>query len=719
MSRTKRIINIIVISIIAAAMLAASVIAATTRTLGSEELSEAVTSSAAGLTAEYPDLTQALWIGLDEGQMTVQSDGKELSAEETDQYDLSFDGTTLEIKQAGTYVLSGSLKGNIAVSSSKKEEVVLVLNGLMVENETAAAIEVKKTGSLVICLAEGTGNVFTAGEQADIDENSAQKAQDASGGALYSKADTVITGSGSLAVNGYINNGIQVTKCLTVESGNLYVNAVNNGIKVKDTFTMNGGNITVLAGNDAVHVEQEAVEAADGVIDETTGEVLQEAQEAEEAAGTVVINDGQLTVNSYGDAIQALLSLTVNRGTLSLKTEGEYADAENQAEAGWGESRGWDFDNSQETGPSEKGLKCDGTITINGGTFMINSVDDAIHSTEKLSILDGELTLSTGDDGIHSDKEIQISGGNVNIVTSYEGIEANQIRIFGGDIRILAADDGFNGNGGPESFGGPGGPGGSGGQAADTSDRITETPNLDISGGTIYVNSYGDGLDSNGNITVTGGYTVVDGPTNSANGAIDGGVENGGVISISNGTVFAGGASGMAESFGNASSQCSFRCILPASYAAGTEIKIYGPDGTELFAHTVQSGGNSIVFSSPELQDGESYTLCVGDQKYVIIQNGINTYVNALADGTTEEGSSQGGSGGGPGGGSRADGVKGVRPEAAEEADENRPAPGESPEGPSNGQQAPMAPGESPEGTGNGEQAPEAPADSQEETSQN
>ena len=208
---------------------------------------------------------------------------------------------------------------------------------------------------------------------------------------------------------------------------------------------------------------------------------------------------------------------------------------------------------------------------------------------------------------------------------------------------MISYDDGFNANGGADSFGGPGGgPGGSRGAQSNSQEAAEETaqdtPNLIINGGNIYVNAVGDGLDSNGNIMVTGGYTVVDGPTSSFNGPLDGGTENGGEILITGGTVFAGGASGMAETFDASSEQCSFLITFPGTYQKGMEILITAADGTELFRHTVASSGNSVVFSCPELVQGETYVLRVdaGDTvyDYELTMDQMSNHFRASSDGS-------------------------------------------------------------------------------------
>ena len=135
------------------------------------------------------------------------------------------------------------------------------------------------------------------------------------------------------------------------------------------------------------------------------------------------------------------------------------------------------------------------------------------------------------------------------------------------------------------------------------------------------------------------------------NGPLDGGTENGGVIRIQGGTLFAGGASGMAEGFASSSEQCSFLITFPLIYAEGTLITVSSPDGTELFRHTTASGGNSLVFSCPELVMGETCTLTVGEYVLEIPLDKMSNHLRVLEDGSVTVGTSGGGGGGGfPGG---------------------------------------------------------------------
>ena len=111
-----------------------------------------------------------------------------------------------------------------------------------------------------------------------------------------------------------------------------------------------------------------------------------------------------------------------------------------------------------------------------------------------------------------------IGGGTINVTKSNEGIEGAILEIAGGDISVVANDDGLNvsDGSGTESFG-PGGFGGFG-QNNSTSGNTADIYVL-ITGGRIVVDAQGDGIDANGALYVKGGEIYVTGPENNGNGA--------------------------------------------------------------------------------------------------------------------------------------------------------------------------------------------------------
>lgn len=569
-----------------------------------------------------------------DGSITLSPDG----STSTDA-SVRIDGQTVTITQAGTYQIAGTLDdGALIVESAENAKITLVLGGVSIKNSTGAAIQIATADDVAIGLAEGTTNVLQSGEEVDI--ATATESEEASGGALQSKADLKIKGKGSLTVLGYLNNGIHCTKDLKIKNGNISVTALGHGIKGKNSVTVSGGTVTVTSGKDGI------------TSDETENE----------GKGFVTIEDGEIIITSAGDGVSAETTLTVTGGVISIISGGGSANAQQKTDNmhDW-----WDFDNSasDDNSVSCKGLKAGKALVISGGSITIDAQDDALHTDGDMTISGGECILSTGDDGAHAALSLTVLDGKITVLTSYEGLEANQITLAGGDLDITATDDGINANGGSDGFsggfgggfgGGRGGMGGSfggrrndtnnhsgdmtppdgnapsgnpptmpGQDAADsttTDDTTDKQPVLLITGGKITVNADGDGLDSNGNLRVEGGDITINGPANGGNGALDIGTENGGAGVIAGGTLIALGASSMAENFGSTSTQCAF-LVTMNSFGAGETITITDSQGTVLYTGVTVKSANSVVFSSADLVVGETYTVTIGSTSATVTQS--------------------------------------------------------------------------------------------------
>lgn len=573
---------------------------------------------------------------LADGSITLSPDG----STSTDASVL-IDGQNVTITQEGTYQIAGTLDdGALIVESAENAKITLVLGGVSIKNTTGAAIQIGTADDVTIELAEGTTNVLQSGEEVDI--ATATEGEEASGGALQSKVDLKIKGKGSLTVLGYLNNGIHCTKDLKIKNGNISVTALGHGIKGKNSVTVSGGTVTVTSGKDGI------------TSDETENE----------EKGFVTIEDGEIIITSAGDGVSAETTLTVTGGVISIISGGGSANAQQKTEnmRDW-----WDFDNSasDDNSVSCKGLKAGKALVISGGSITIDAQDDALHTDGDMTISGGECILSTGDDGAHAALSLTVLGGKITVLTSYEGLEANQITLAGGELDITASDDGINANGGSDGFsggfgggfgGGRGGMGGSfggrrndtnkqsgdmtppddnapsgnpptmpGQDAADsatTDDTTDKQPVLLITGGKITVNADGDGLDSNGNLRVEGGDITINGPANGGNGALDIGTENGGAGVIAGGTLIALGTSSMAENFGSTSTQCAF-LVTMNSFGAGETITITDSQGTVLYTGVTVKSANSVVFSSPDLTVGETYTVTIGSNSATVTQSSM------------------------------------------------------------------------------------------------
>ena len=257
-------------------------------------------------------------------------------------------------------------------------------------------------------------------------------------------------------------------------------------------------------------------------------------------------------------------------------------------------------DTADSDSTSTKGIKADGKLYINGGTFTINSADDSVHSNSAVTINDGTYTLTTGDDGVHSDEALEINGGTITISESYEGLEGLTVTINDGDIDITSSDDGINAAGGTEEMG-------FGGMGNDsTEDTSTDEMWMEINGGYIHVLAGGDGLDSNGDLTINGGEVYIDGPSDNGNSAIDYGDRSD--CYINGGTVVAIGSSGMAEEISDDSDQQVMLVKLDSQKEAG-EVTLIDSDGNEIITYTALKAYDCVIISTKDLEAGQTYTL--------------------------------------------------------------------------------------------------------------
>ena len=168
------------------------------------------------------------------------------------------------------------------------------------------------------------------------------------------------------------------------------------------------------------------------------------------------------------------------------------------------------------------------SLTIRDLTLNIDApVNDAINAEQLLNVESGTLTIDAADDTIHCDLVLNIGadgtdGSTIDITNCCEGLEGAELNVCSGDITINASDDCLN---------------------AANSDLTDYDFTMTISGGTIDAySSAGDGFDSNGDLTITGGTVIVW----TANTADNEPLDADGTITVSGGTVLAaGGSSGM------------------------------------------------------------------------------------------------------------------------------------------------------------------------------
>lgn len=529
------------------------------------------------------------------------------------------EGETVTISQAGTYILSGTAtNGRIIVSADKTAEIKLIFNGVDITCADNAPLLVSKAKKVYIVLEDGTENVLTDSASYSLGEDDSN-----TDGAIFSKADLTINGSGTLTVNANYKHGIVSKDDLVITDGNINVTSASTAMEGKDSVKISGGTFNISAGTNGI--KSTNTEASD--------------------KGFISVTGGSFTLVANNDAFEAETVLSIEGGSFDITTGGGSANASmksdgtpnrnwqnNMGNGGGPNGMGRPDDNGNGTGDdppamptadstdttdststSAKALKAGNEVNISGGEFKIDSADDSVHSNGSIVVTGGNISAASGDDGMHASGNLTISDGTVDITKSYEGIEGSIVTIDGGTISVVSSDDGINCAGGSDT--------GSTDRMGADQFSAQEGVELNINGGTVTIDAEGDGLDSNGNFTIAGGTVYVCGPTNGGNGALD----YNGTATVTGGTLIACGAVGMEEGFGDNSTQYSVLHDLDSTVSANEKLTITDSDGKEILSFTHTKTWQSVVFTSADLKEGETYTITAGSQSETVTIDGIVT----------------------------------------------------------------------------------------------
>ncbi|MGA5450323.1 carbohydrate-binding domain-containing protein [Streptomyces umbrinus] len=471
-------------------------------------------------------------------------------------------GATVTITAGGTYRISGTLSDGQIVVNAPDQDVKLVLDGAKISHSSGAAIDVTEADEAVVILADGSANTLgDADSYADDVEANA---------ALHSAADLTVTGDGKLTVRGNGNDGIASTDGLVIASGTIVVDAVDDGIRGKDYLIVEGGSVTVTAGGDGLKADNSE----------------------DKDSGYVAVGGGTVKVTAKGDGVDAATDLVATGGTLTVESGG-----------GSGTQPSDDA--------STKGLKAGVINVLEGGTVAVNASDDAVHSDGAVHVNGAKVTAASGDDGVHAEGDLTVDKGTLKVTSAVEGVEGADISVNGGTVDIRSSDDGINAAGGTSSSGGGGGGGFGGGPGGGGGGESVGDYKLTVSGGTLVVDSEGDGLDSNGTAEITGGTVVVNGPQQGGNGALD----VNGDFGISGGVLLAAGSAGMAVAPSTDSEQGWLSATLDSSVPAGTTLHVVDSDGKVVATYVTSKSIQNVVYSSSAVKSGEEYEIHSGGTK--------------------------------------------------------------------------------------------------------
>jgi len=410
-----------------------------------------------------------------EDSVIISLDGNSAS---TDSDQVLVDENSIEITGIGSYKLVGDYNGQIRVNTEEEGQVQLILAGVNLINNSDAPIYIQQADEAMITVLQDTNNRIED-TSVYLEEESEDLGIERTNGAIYSKEDLVINGTGELSITTNDKTAILSKDDLIIYDVTLNIDTARNGLK----------------GNDLVYI---------------SGAILD---------------------------IQA----------------------------------------------EKKGIQSDILVDINSATILVDSIDDSLHSNDTVIIRSGNIVLTTEDDGIHADNLIQIDGGIITVENSYEGLEAKDIIINDGEVIINASDDGVNATDGTTETVGRG--------------SMMEGGSYDfgihIHGGILTINSYGDGLDSNGNIWMTGGTLIISGPISNGDGSID----YDGTFEMTGGVLVATGSSGMLQTPSQISTINSLLVVFDNTMNDGTNIRITNDREDILLDIVPEKSFTSVIYS--------------------------------------------------------------------------------------------------------------------------
>ena len=519
--------------------------------------------------------------------------------------DASIDGAHVSIVQSAdvsdstcgeiTYCLAGSsADGGFSLEGSYK--ATLEMRGLNLTNCSGAPLDIQNGKRIELSVKSGTENFL-----ADTDASSAK-------GCLVCKGHLELKGKGALTISGHAAHALYAKEYIEMKNLTLTVDsAVKDGVNCNQYFSMESGTLTISGvGDDGVQVSFK---------DDTDREA--------EDTGSIIISGGTIDVTSTATACKALKAdgdVSISGGKVTAKAEGGGMWDADKAKTKAASCIGADGDitiaggelDLTATAGGGKGISADGVVNISGGDIKIltsggiyayvngREYDNYTGNTDNL-----DSDLKSSPKGIKADTEVVISGGNINIVTTGnggEGIESKGVlTIEDGTISVRSVDD-----------------------------CINSSSHMYIKGGDVTVIATGnDGLDSNGNLYISGGTVRAFGASAPECG-LDANEESGYSVVFTGGILLAVGGS---NSYPSTSASTQAYISGSGSVAAGSTISLSDASGT-LVTFTVpedykssssgstggwgggrpgQGGGSSnILISCPGIASGSSYTLTNG-----------------------------------------------------------------------------------------------------------
>ena len=509
------------------------------------------------------DVTQSGNGGTDSGTISAAADNTVSASETSERFTLTTtDGAYTEAD--GVYTLTTA--GTYTMSGLLQGQILVAAG-----DDDDVVIELN--GATIKYSADSPIKVTSAGsvdisaksgtENVVKDERSAKTVDNAAQGegAIYADADLKMKGTGTLAVTANYNNGIHTTKDLKVQKLSLKVTAYNTALKGNDSVKILSGTVVAISTHGDAVKTQSTDLNKKGVV-----------------RGDVELTGGTVSVYAAGDGFQCAHNFSMSAdGDGNVPTVTVYTGSYSSYTA------------SDASTTSYKGVKVENELNIDAGSIELHCYDDGLHADYGTTFEAGgigvgtvNITGGTVTMGVYAPANKTAGGrmgpggwGNQQAVSGADGIHADyQLNISGGTVNVDSAYEGLEANlitvsGGKTYV--------SANDDGVNACKGTATPTVTVSDGyldvTVSPSGDTDGIDSNGNYLQTGGVVITRGPNSEMAAALD-----------ADGTVKINGGTLVILGYG--------------SVSAGSGVKSYSVSLHSTGSHTLNVGGTSYVFTN-------------------------------------------------------------------------------------------------------------------------
>lgn len=550
------------------------------------------------------DETSASTITFSESDVSSSSDSVTISdsstasndAEDSDTNDTTASScTTVTISEAGTYILTGSASNaQVIIDADKETKIQLVLDNLTLSCKSSAPIYVRNADKVFITLVDGSSNTLAAtGEFVAIDDNNIDAV-------IFSKDDLTLNGSGSLTISSPYGHGIVSKDDLVVTGGTYTMTCAKHGLSGKNSVRILDGTFDLTVTKDGIHASNDDDENLGYIYIAGGTFTINSDDDGMHADSTLYIEDGTIDIQKSYEGLEGQ-TITIQDGDIDIVSSDDGINATN----GSGSNDSTDnqgkggLENGQMPGDPPSGDNQMPETPPSGDSFDPSQNPDQNNSTDTYDNSTNNSIMTMNATAVTSGTQTSNSSDNAASSKNTQFPDNNQMPE--NPPSNSSADTSGSSTSQPQGNT----PSGMGGFDMDADESCV----LTINGGTVTINADGDGIDSNGYFYMNGGTVYVEGPESNGDSALDYGIS----ATITDGYFLSTGYSGMAQSFGSDSTQCSYMLTLSSNTSGTTTVTLTDADGNVLLSHETSKSYNSIIVSCPELEVGSTYTLTAGD----------------------------------------------------------------------------------------------------------